>query len=47
VPGTEGLYLLTGHGPWGISLGPGSARVVADAVLGHPTEIAPALAAGR
>jgi glycine/D-amino acid oxidase-like deaminating enzyme len=47
VPGTDGLYLLSGHGPWGISLGPGSARVVADAVLGQPTEIPPELAAAR
>jgi glycine/D-amino acid oxidase-like deaminating enzyme len=47
VPGTDGLYLLTGHGPWGISLGPGSARVVADTVLGRPAAIPPALAAAR
>jgi glycine/D-amino acid oxidase-like deaminating enzyme len=42
----EGLYLLTGHGPWGISLGPGSAQVVAEAVL-KGAEIAPELAAAR
>ena len=24
--GVEGLYVAAGHGPWGISLGPGSAR---------------------
>jgi D-amino-acid dehydrogenase len=47
VPGTDGLHLLTGHGPWGISLGPGSAAVVADTILGRPAEIAPALAAAR
>jgi D-amino-acid dehydrogenase len=47
VPGVEGLHLLTGHGPWGISLGPGSARAVADAVLGRAPAIAPELAAGR
>jgi glycine/D-amino acid oxidase-like deaminating enzyme len=47
VPGTDGLYLLTGHGPWGISLGPGSAQLVADAVLGRPSAIPPELAAGR
>ena len=28
----EGLFVATGHGPWGVSLGPGSARLVADAV---------------
>jgi glycine/D-amino acid oxidase-like deaminating enzyme len=42
----EGVYLLTGHGPWGISLGPGSAQLVADAIL-HGAEIAPELRAGR
>ena len=47
LPGTEGLFVAAGHGPWGISLGPGSARLVADAILGRPAEIAPELAAGR
>ena len=44
---TEGLFVATGHGPWGISLGPGSARLVADAVLGRDAAIPPALAAAR
>jgi glycine/D-amino acid oxidase-like deaminating enzyme len=44
--GVEGLYVATGHGAWGISLGPASARLVADAVLdGAP--VPPALAAER
>jgi glycine/D-amino acid oxidase-like deaminating enzyme len=43
----EGVYLLTGHGPWGISLGPGSAELVAELVLGRRAEIAPELDAGR
>jgi glycine/D-amino acid oxidase-like deaminating enzyme len=43
----EGVYLLTGHGPWGISLGPGSAQLVAELVLGRRAEIAPELAAAR
>lgn len=43
---SAGVYLLTGHGPWGISLGPGSAQLVAEAVL-HGAEIAPELAARR
>jgi glycine oxidase len=30
----EGLHVITGHGPWGITLGPGSAKLVAEAVLG-------------
>jgi D-amino-acid dehydrogenase len=47
VPDTDGLYLLTGHGPWGISLGPGSAGVVADTILGRPANIARELAAAR
>jgi glycine/D-amino acid oxidase-like deaminating enzyme len=47
VPGVEGLHLATGHGPWGVSLGPGSARRVAAAVLGEPGTIPPELAAGR
>jgi glycine/D-amino acid oxidase-like deaminating enzyme len=43
----DGVYLLTGHGPWGISLGPGSAQIVAEMVLGRRREIAPELAATR
>lgn len=40
VPGRRGLYVCAGHGPWGISTGPASARLVADLVLGG----APAMA---
>ncbi len=40
------FWVAAGHGPWGISLGPGSARLVADAILGG-AEIPPALDAGR
>jgi D-amino-acid dehydrogenase len=47
APDTDGLYLLTGHGPWGISLGPGSARLVAERILDGATTIAPELAAAR
>jgi glycine/D-amino acid oxidase-like deaminating enzyme len=43
----EGLFLATGHGPWGISLGPGSAELVARAILGDGTEIPPELLASR
>ena len=46
LPGVEGLHVAAGHGAWGISLGPGSARLVADAVLGGAA-IPPALAAAR
>jgi glycine/D-amino acid oxidase-like deaminating enzyme len=47
VPGVEGLHLVTGHGAWGISLGPGSARLVADGVMGGSVTIPPELAAAR
>ena len=47
LTGTAGLFVAAGHGPWGISLGPGSARLVADAVLGRPVAIAPEIAAAR
>lgn len=43
----DGLFLAAGHGPWGISLGPQSARLVADAVLGRPVAIPAALQARR
>jgi glycine/D-amino acid oxidase-like deaminating enzyme len=42
-----GLYVATGHGAWGISLGPGSARLVADELLDRGAAIPPALAASR
>jgi D-hydroxyproline dehydrogenase subunit beta len=47
VPGLDGVHLLTGHGAWGITLGPASARLVADVVLGRGDRIAPELAAAR
>ena len=47
VPGRERVHLLTGHGAWGMSLGPASARLVADALLGRGDGIAPELAAAR
>ena len=43
----EGLHLATGHGPWGVSLGPGSAELVAGAILGGGPPIPPELAASR
>ena len=39
APGREDLYVAAGHGPWGISLGPASARLVADLVLGRRPDI--------
>jgi glycine/D-amino acid oxidase-like deaminating enzyme len=35
VPGVVGLFVAAGHGPYGISLGPASGRIAADAVLGR------------
>jgi D-amino-acid dehydrogenase len=49
APGIDGLWIAAGHGPWGISTGPGSARLLADALLadaGAP-KIPRELAAGR
>jgi glycine/D-amino acid oxidase-like deaminating enzyme len=46
VPWLRGAFVCAGHGPWGISTGPGSARLVADLVLGRhppiPVELDPA-----
>ena len=33
-PGVDGLWLAAGHGPWGISTGPGTARLLADRIVG-------------
>jgi glycine/D-amino acid oxidase-like deaminating enzyme len=33
VAGIDGLFVCAGHGPWGISTGPASAALVADAIL--------------
>jgi glycine/D-amino acid oxidase-like deaminating enzyme len=35
IAGVTGLYVAAGHGPWGISTGPGSARLIADLILGR------------
>lgn len=34
VVGTVGLFVCAGHGPWGISTGPASARLIADQMIG-------------
>ena len=46
LPGIDGLWAAAGHGPWGISTGPASARVVADALVGR-AEIPSALSVAR
>jgi glycine/D-amino acid oxidase-like deaminating enzyme len=33
VEDVEGLWVAAGHGPWGISTGPATARLAADAIL--------------
>ena len=38
VPGLSGAFIAAGHGPWGISTGPASARMVADLILGKDVE---------
>jgi glycine/D-amino acid oxidase-like deaminating enzyme len=35
VPGSVGLWIAAGHGPWGISTGPASGRLLADLVAGR------------
>lgn len=44
--GPDGLFVCAGHGPWGISTGPGSAAVAARAIL-DGTAPPPGLAASR
>ena len=39
VPGAAGVWLATGHGPSGLTLGPFSARVVCDLVLGRVPDV--------
>lgn len=43
----DDLWVCAGHGPWGISIGPASARLVADAILGRDVEIPSELDAAR
>jgi len=47
VPDRDGLFVCAGHGPWGISTGPASARLVADAILGRSPAIPRALDPAR
>ena len=47
VPGVEGLFVCAGHGPWGISTGPASARLVTDLMLGRAAVVPPELDSAR
>ncbi len=42
VPGTDGLWVAAGHGPWGISTGPASGRLLADLLDGRVSRPPPA-----
>jgi glycine/D-amino acid oxidase-like deaminating enzyme len=46
VEGVEGLFVCAGHGPWGISTGPGSAALAVAAML-DGAEVSAALQASR
>jgi glycine/D-amino acid oxidase-like deaminating enzyme len=47
VPGLDGLWVAAGHGPWGISTGPASGRLLADLVDGRVSGPPLALDPGR
>jgi glycine/D-amino acid oxidase-like deaminating enzyme len=48
LPGVEGLVLAAGHGPWGISCGPATARMAVAALLaGSDDPVPQALRAAR
>jgi glycine/D-amino acid oxidase-like deaminating enzyme len=47
APGSDRVFVAAGHGPWGISLGPASARLVADLVLGRAAAAPPAFDPAR
>ena len=47
LPWVDGAWVIAGHGPWGISTGPGSAALLVDEILGRAHGIPDELAAGR
>ena len=47
MPAVDGLFVCAGHGPWGMSTGPGSAALVVDHMLGRAERIPLALSADR
>jgi D-amino-acid dehydrogenase len=47
VPGIDRAYVASGNGPWGISTGPATARLIADLVLGGDSRIPSALDPAR
>jgi glycine/D-amino acid oxidase-like deaminating enzyme len=47
VPWLDHAFVAAGHGPWGISTGPATARMIADLILGNEALIPAALAPAR
>lgn len=47
IPGLSGAFIAAGNGPWGISTGPATARLIADQVLGRDAGIPVALDPAR
>jgi glycine/D-amino acid oxidase-like deaminating enzyme len=47
VPWLERTFVTAGHGPWGISTGPATARMIADLVLGGATDVPASLSPAR
>ena len=47
IRGIEGLWVAAGHGPWGISTGPASGRLIADLLDGQVAAPPSALDPGR
>lgn len=47
VPWIDGLFVCAGHGPWGITTGPASGRLISDLVLGRAPAISTAFDPGR
>jgi glycine/D-amino acid oxidase-like deaminating enzyme len=47
LPDVDGLHVVAGHGPWGISTGPATARMAADAILQRESAIPAELAVER
>lgn len=47
IPGLAGAFVAAGNGPWGISTGPATARLIADLVLGGDVAIPAALDPAR
>jgi glycine/D-amino acid oxidase-like deaminating enzyme len=47
VPGIRGAFVAAGNGPWGISTGPATARMIVDLVLGRQARIPDALNPAR